>query len=388
MHAPEPRPHAARHPAPAAEADVDRSDLAYRRWLSEAVGKVQADANRSADTHLLSVPLPADWGIDLYLKDESTHPTGSLKHRLARSLFLYALCNGWIRPGRPVIEASSGSTAVSEAYFARLIGVPFVAVMARGTVRAKVDLIEFHGGRCHLVDGPGEVYGAATRLAAETGGHYMDQFTYAERATDWRGNNNIAESIFRQLAAERHPVPTWIVATAGTGGTSATLARYVRYAQATTGICVADPENSAFFPGWRDGDPAAITDTGSRIEGIGRQRVEPSFVPGAIDRMMRVPDAASIAGIRVLERLLGRRAGASTGTGLWAAFRIIAEMHTRGQHGSVVGLLCDPGERYLEKYYADTWLSAQGIDIAPYLERIERFLVTGSLETVNPPGAG
>jgi cysteine synthase A len=384
MYAPEPKPQAGRPHVLAEEADVDRSDLAYRRWLSEAVGKVQADANRSADTHLLSVPLPTGWGIDLYLKDESTHPTGSLKHRLARSLFLYALCNGWIRPGRPVIEASSGSTAVSEAYFARLIGVPFVAVMARGTVQAKVDLIEFHGGRCHLVDDPGEVYGVATRLAAEAGGHYMDQFTYAERATDWRGNNNIAESIFRQLASERHPVPAWVVATAGTGGTSATLARYVRYAQATTGICVADPENSAFFPGWRDHDPTATTDTGSRIEGIGRQRVEPSFVPGAIDRMMRVPDAASIAGVRVLERLLGRRAGASTGTGLWAAFRIISEMRTLGEHGSVVGLLCDPGERYLEKYYADEWLAAQGIDIAPYVERIEHFLITGSLELSRP----
>lgn len=364
----------------AAELDLDRSDLAYRHWLSEAVGKVHADANRSADTHLLSVPLPADWGVDLYLKDESTHPTGSLKHRLARSLFLYALCNGWIRPGRPVIEASSGSTAVSEAYFARLIGVPFLAVMARGTVRSKIELIEFHGGRCHLVDDPCEVYGTAARLARETGGHYMDQFTYAERATDWRGNNNIAESIFRQMAAERYPVPTWIVAMAGTGGTSATLARYVRYAQATTGICVADPENSAFFPGWRDHDAAATTGTGSRIEGIGRQRVEPSFVPGAIDRMMRVPDAASIACVRVLERLLGRRAGASTGTGLWAAFRIVAEMRGRGEHGSVVGLLCDPGERYLEKYYSDGWLDAQAIRIGPYVERVERFLATGLLE--------
>ncbi len=36
----------------------------------------------------------AQCGIDLYLQDESTHPTGSLKHRLARSLFLYTLCNG------------------------------------------------------------------------------------------------------------------------------------------------------------------------------------------------------------------------------------------------------------------------------------------------------
>ena len=278
-----------------------------------------------------------------------------------------------------MIEASSGSTAVSEAYFARLIGVPFVAVMARGTVRTKVELIEFQGGRCHLVDDPCEVYETAARLARETGGHYMDQFTYAERATDWRGNNNIAESIFRQMASERHPVPAWIVATAGTGGTSATLARYVRFAQATTGICVADPENSAFFPGWRDSNPAATTATASRIEGIGRQRVEPSFVPGAIDRMMRVPDAASIASVRVLERLLGRRAGASTGTGLWAAFRIISEMRERGERGSVVGLLCDPGERYVEKYYSDAWLAAQDIDIRPYCERIEQFLSTGTL---------
>ncbi|CAM5302471.1 cysteine synthase [Streptomyces canarius] len=47
----------------------------------------------------------------------------------------------------------------------------------------------------------------------------MDQFTYAERATDWRGNNNIAESIFDQMSSETHPEPSWIVATAGTGGT-------------------------------------------------------------------------------------------------------------------------------------------------------------------------
>ena len=84
-----------------ATVDVDRSDPEYRAWLKEAVRKVQADANRSADTHLLRFPLPEQWGIDLYLKDESTHPTGSLKHRLARSLFLYGLCNGWIRPGKP-----------------------------------------------------------------------------------------------------------------------------------------------------------------------------------------------------------------------------------------------------------------------------------------------
>lgn len=77
-------------------------------WVSEAIAKIKAEANRSADTHLFKVPVSGLPGIDIYLKDESTHLTGSLKHRLARSLFLYALCSGKLRENTPVIEASSG----------------------------------------------------------------------------------------------------------------------------------------------------------------------------------------------------------------------------------------------------------------------------------------
>ena len=40
----------------------------------------------------------------------------------------------------------------------------------------------------------------------------------------------------------------------------------------------------------------------SRIEGIGRQRVEPSFLPDIVDRMIQVPDAASIATMRLVQR--------------------------------------------------------------------------------------
>ena len=293
--------------------DVDRSDPACRKWVDQAVAAVEADARRSADTHLLVYPLPPEWGVDLYLKDESTHPTGSLKHRLARSLFLYGLCSGQITEGSTVVEASSGSTAVSEAYFARMLGLPFVAVMpARDQPREdRADRVP----RRPLPPGrrPGHVYEEARRLAADTGGHYLDQFTYAERATDWRGNNNIAESIFEQLALERHPAPEWVVVGAGTGGTSATIGRYLRYRRLPTRLAVVDPEGSAFFPGWRDRDPAATTGTASRIEGIGRPRVEPSFVPTIVDRMICVPDAASLAAMRELERITGRRAGGLDG---------------------------------------------------------------------------
>ena len=233
--------------------------MAERDWLREAIGLIAADTNRSADTHLVRVPLPSLGGVTLYLKDESTHPSGSLKHRLARSLFLYGLCNGRIRQGRPIVEASSGSTAISEAYFAQLLGLPFIAVVPESTAEEKIAQITFHGGEIRKV-APHEIYAEAEALATREGGHYMDQFTNAERATDWRGNNNIAESLFAQMAREPHPVPRWVVVSAGTGGTSATIGRYIRYQGAgylDSKLCVVDPENSVFFDHFHSGDPNA-----------------------------------------------------------------------------------------------------------------------------------
>ena len=354
-----------------------KNTRADRAWADEAIRKITAENNRSADTHLYSVPLPEHWGVQLYLKDESTHRSGSLKHRLARSLFLFGLVNGWIREDTTIVEASSGSTAVSEAYFAQLLGLPFVAVMTRTTSPEKIALIEQFGGSCLLVDHASEVYAAAEDVAATSNGHYMDQFTYAERATDWRGNNNIAESIFGQLALEEHPVPRWIVVGAGTGGTSATIGRYLRYRGHNTRLAVVDPENSAFYPGWLNGTGQTSTGLPSRIEGIGRPRMEPSFVPAVIDHMIQVPDAASVAAMRHLRTVADLHAGPSTGTNLWGVWQLVAGMIADGQRGSVVSLMCDGGDRYAGNYYNPAWLGAQGLDPEPHEEVIRRFFDTG-----------
>ena len=349
----------------------------HRAWVDQAVRKIEADYTRSADTHLLHVAMPAYPRIALYLKDESTHPTGSLKHRLARSLFLYALVNGWIGPDTVIVEASSGSTAVSEAYFARRLGLRFIAVTPRSTSREKLAEIAFHGGEAHFVQEASQMYVESARLAAELGGHYMDQFTYAERATDWRGANNIAESIFTQMASEPSPVPAWIVIGAGTGGTSATLARYVRYRRLPTRIALADPEASVFHRHLADRAVVSVEGPSSLIEGIGRPRPEPSFIPELIDRAYPVADVASIAAARVLSRRIGKLVGGSTGCNLIACMALVREMAERDEAGSVVSLLCDSGERYRSTCYDDAWLAARGLVTAPIEAQVERFFATG-----------
>lgn len=341
-------------------------------WIKEALDKITADYQRSSDTHLIKLNIKSLEGIDIYLKDESTHPTGSLKHRLARSLFMYAICNGKIRKGTTVVEASSGSTAVSEAYFANMIGVPFIAVMPKNTAKSKIHQIEFYGGRCHFVDCPTQMHTESVRLAESVSGYFMDQFTYAERATDWRGSNNIAESIFEQMAYEPHPVPVSLVMSAGTGGTSATLGRYIRYKGYNTQLLVVDPENSAFYPGYINNDPSVTLSEGSRIEGIGRPKVEASFQPDVIDEMMQVPDAASVATIYWLEKLIARKAGASTGTNLWGVLSIAQRMRKNNQTGSIVTLMCDSGERYLDTYYNAEWVAEHIGDTSRYALQLQQ----------------
>ncbi len=218
------------------------------------------------------------------------------------------------------------------------------------------------------------------RLAKELNGHYMDQFTYAERATDWRGNNNIANSIFSQMQLEDHPIPTWVVMSPGTGGTSATIGRFIRYQQHNTKLCVVDPENSVFHDYFKTGDMTITGDKGSKIEGIGRPRVEPSFIPGVVDEMRTIADAASVATAHWLEKLIGRKAGASTGTNLYGALQLASEMKRNGETGSIVTLLCDSGERYLDTYYNPEWVTNNIGDLTPYLDKLEAFQATGFIE--------
>ena len=229
---------------------------------------------------------------------------------------------------------------------------------------------------------------ASAALARESGGHFMDQFLYAERATDWRANNNIAESIFKQMALEPHPVPEWIVCSPGTGGTAATLGRYVRYRCHDTRILCADPEVSVFFDGYREalaGRPwRDIASTGgSRVEGIGRPRVEPSFIPSCVDAMVKVPDALSLAAMRHVSATLGRRVGGSTGTNFVGVLAAAQRMRAAGRSGSIVTILCDSGERYAHSYYDPAWYPAHGIDTVQADAAIAAAVAGGTLPALD-----
>jgi cysteine synthase A len=125
-----------------------------------------------------------------------------------------------------------------------------------------------------------------------------------------------------------------------------------------------DPEGSVFGEFHRTGD-ASLTGPGSLIEGIGRPRVEASFIRSVVDRMISVRNVDSVAAMQLLSELLGRKVGPSTGTNLVGMLALACEMQSRGEQGAILSLLCDAGERYLSSYFDATWVTQHIGDCAP-----------------------
>lgn len=100
--------------------------------------------------------------------------------------------------------------------------------------------------------------------------------------------------------------------------------------------------------------------------------------------MIQIKDQDSIAGIHFLQDIIGRKCGGSTGTNLIGAFKLIAQMHQNKQAGSIVTLICDDGNRYLDCYYNDQYLQKQNLDIQPTHRQLHHFYQNGpSKETPN-----
>ncbi|MCX4851402.1 PLP-dependent cysteine synthase family protein [Streptomyces sp. NBC_00893] len=347
-------------------------------WAAEAIRRVEGDGQHLTPTPLRPLPLPAIPEVEIYLKDESAHPTGSLKFRLVRAMFCDAIASGAIRADTPVVAATSGAVAVAGAHFARLLGLVFTAVVPAKTSADVLARIEEAGGRWQVGEQPpAAVQEEARALAERLGGHFLDHFTDAERALAACGEPTIADEIFIQLSKEPHPIPTWIVTGAGTGATSATIGRHLRRHGHPTRLAVVDPENSAYFPAWASGCADYTTGMPSRIPGIGRPRTEPGFLPTVIDLMIPVPDAASIAALRWLRTTAGIEAGPATGTNFWGTCHLVARMSEAGVRGSIVTIIGDTADPYRNIHLNAAWVRARGLDPTPYEAEIERFARTG-----------
>lgn len=363
-------------------------------WIRNAIKTLWEDRRRSGVTPLLRLVPPFNSGLCLYLKNEGLSPTGSLKHRVAWGLLMQALVNGEIGPGTNLYEVTSGNTGIGEAYFAKLLGLSFTAVMRAGISPLKMQAIRHYGGQTAIA--PAGVTPAAhlkKLLGKDPNGYDLDQFANTEKSLDFMDvapdrTMNMASEIFRQLEGSGHPCPAWFVAGAGSGGTATSIARYLRKWADNSGrscpsrLAVVDPEDSALFEWYRTGDDTITVPKGSRIEGIGSGGPVVfgktfSLLRSGVARMLKIPDDASIAAMKLTGALTGYEPGPSTGTNLVGAFRLLEEMHRKGEQGAIVTIICDDGKRYCDSYYDTQWLKSKELNQDRWRLALETFWNSG-----------
>ena len=366
----------------------------YANWIRQAIDTLWRERRMERTTPLIRLRLPFEPRVSIYLKNESKSPTGSLKHRVAWGLLMDALVNGKIGPNTRLYEASSGNTAIAEAFFSRLLGLPFTAVVRPGTSEGKLSAIREYGGQVKIVDaGQSPADYIAEILSRDKLAYNINQFANTEKSLDYfKGRTdltmNIANEVFQQLRLYHASCPAWFVAGAGSGGTATSIARFIRKwadkgNRGSARLAIVDPEDSALFSWYQTGDPDITVSKGSRIEGIGSRgpvRFGSTFslLREGVSRMIKVPDSDSIAAMKLVSRLVGQDVGPSTGTNFCGALHLADELVSRGESGSIVTIICDGGSRYRDNYYNPSWLREAGLESEARLKRIETFWATGT----------
>jgi cysteine synthase A len=361
--------------SPLREATLPLGDARWRSW---AIGVLWQELRRAGSTPLIQLTVPFQPRIQLLVKNEGRSVTGSLKHRVAWALLMWGLIGSRIRKDVHLYERTSGNTGIAEAYFAKRLGLPFTAVTSASISPLKLEAIRSHGGRV-LTTPEGQSVGAFVQqvLAADPAAYDINQFANAEQAIAYfegtpAQSENLANELLLQLKALGQARPDWFVVGAGSGGTATSIGRYMRKwspltsADPPPGLLVMDPEHSVLFDWAVSSDASLHSAASSRIEGVGsggpiRFGETFSLQREVVDRLLKVPDALTMAGMHLFNDLVGFRVGPSSGLNLIGALRLACEWQSAGRSGAIATLICDRGDRYADTYYNPAWVEAMGL---------------------------
>ncbi|KAK5984996.1 Pyridoxal phosphate-dependent enzyme domain containing protein [Trichostrongylus colubriformis] len=348
-----------------------------RAWTKLAIRRMWQERKKMSHTPLFKFNYIGQQNVDIIFKNESAARSGSLKHRYAWSLLMWALIEGHVKEGTAVYEASSGNTAASLAYMCRLLNVPFTAIVPDTIEDVKARHIEEYGADVVKVPLSQRLI-RARELATQNGGFFMNQFGNADKAEEFHESGdfplesaNLFHEILVQLEADIRQdvkIPHYFVHSAGTGGTISSVGRYVKKYGINTEIVLADTQFSIYYDYvmygrfknesganlWVEPGMAGI---GYGPMGMARKGETTSMDAAVIDRVVKVPDIAATAAMRVL-REQGASGGTSSGVNLLTSMHIAATAVKPKKSRLVIAtLLADPGHYYDSTYYNREWIA-------------------------------
>jgi cystathionine beta-synthase len=293
-----------------------------------------------------------DITASIYAKLEFMNPGSSIKDRIAAHIIQKAECEGKIKPGWTIVEATSGNTGMGLALYAAVKGYHAIFVMPDKQSQEKIMALRAFGAKVIITptavppDDPRSYYSVAKRIVKE------------------KSNTFYANQYFNPANPEMHYLSTgpeiWeqtegkvdaVVGGLGTGGTITGIAKFLKEKNEKIEIIGVDPIGSIFYEYFKTGHVGEAHPY--KIEGIGEDILPSTIDFKLIDDVIQVTDKESFLMARNMSRLEGIFAGGSSGGAVVGAIKYAKKSKNKKL---IVVIIPDSGSRYLNKVYNDDWM--------------------------------
>jgi S-sulfo-L-cysteine synthase (O-acetyl-L-serine-dependent) len=276
-------------------------------------------------------------GVTLLGKAEWYNPGGSVKDRAAAHIVAEGRRSGELRPGKILLDATSGNTGIAYAMLGAAEGFPVTLCMPENVSRERKQILQGYGANIIYTD-PGDGSDGAIRKARELASEDTDKYFYADQYSNdanWKAHYyTTANEIWQQTQGRI----THFVAMLGTSGTFVGTVRRLKELNPRV-QCISLQPDSAFhgIEGAKH-MPSAI--------------VPKIYDPTLADQNLDIATEDAYAMARRLSRNAGLLVGISAAAAVVGCLKIAHETPVKkGSEAVMVTILCDSGEKYLSERF-------------------------------------
>src|SRR5580658_4332901 len=275
--------------------------------------------------------------VEFYAKAEWCNPGGSVKDRPALSMIQAGLASGALRPGKTIIDATSGNTGIAYAMIGAALGYPVKLCLPDSASHERKRILSALGAELVITSGDEGTDGAIRRVheivAAEPEKYfYSDQYS---NPANWQAHyRTTANEIWEQTGGSI----THLVAALGTSGTFMGTARRLKERNPSI-RCISLQPDAAFhgLEGWKHMKTA----------------LRPAIYDDTLaDENLEVGTEESYRVVKRLAREEGLLVSPSAAAALSGCFKV-AKSISRDQHAVIVTVFADSASKYLSERFWD-----------------------------------
>ena len=276
-------------------------------------------------------------GVRVFAKLEGFNPGGSVKDRAARKMIELGLARGDLRPGKVILDSTSGNTGIALAMVGAAIGYPVELVMASNVSRERKKIIEAFGAKTIYSDpleGSDGAIVLCRQLIDADPDRYFKPDQYNNEANPLAHFETTGPEIWRQTGG----AVTHFVAGIGTSGTIMGTGRFLKSRNSAVKVIAVEPDDAMHG-----------------LEGL--KHMASSIVPGIyreaeLDDKIQVSTEDAYEMVYALGEFEGLLVGQSAGAAMVAALKLATAL----REGTVVTVFSDFGEKYLS---TNLWIGWQ-----------------------------